>query len=156
MQNADESAAEMGAVDPPGTVQQDSGGTSLESMILFKRRSTTVSSWGVLPETFIDTTATSSRPSTHSQVNPYLSRQQCMHFRTTGAVAGGDSATGVHCVSSSKVPSLLEMGSSSKVPSFLKMVSLPSLFYVHNTGAMSSFVFTLQRSCLHGGTCEKT
>lgn len=68
MQNADVSAAEMVAVDPPGTVQQDDGGTTLESMILFKRRSTTVSSWGVLPETFIDTTATSSRPSTLSQV----------------------------------------------------------------------------------------
>lgn len=72
LQNADVSATEMGAVDPPGTVQQDGGGTTLESMILFKRRSSTVSSWGVLPETFIDTTATSSRPSSHSQVTSYL------------------------------------------------------------------------------------
>ena len=77
MQNADEpglGAAEVESplLDPPGMVQQDGGGPTLESLIIFRRRSTTASSWGVLPDTFAPFASPSSRPSNFSQVSPVL------------------------------------------------------------------------------------
>ncbi len=77
MQNADEpglgaSEVESPLLDPPGMVQQDGGGPTLESLIIFRRRSTTASSWGVLPDTFAPFASPSSRPSNFSQVSPVL------------------------------------------------------------------------------------
>lgn len=73
MQNVDDPhhdaiAAESPPVDPPGTVQVDSGGSTLESLIVFKRSSSAGSLWDPLPQSPTGFATLSARPSTLSMV----------------------------------------------------------------------------------------
>ncbi|KAK9917273.1 hypothetical protein WJX75_002617 [Coccomyxa subellipsoidea] len=98
MQNMDEpgvSAAEVGVqsplLDPPGLVQEDGGGPTLESLIIFRRRSTTASSWGVLPEDFLASSSPLTRPSNFSQVSSSStgkSGQQMQNMRRSTSLEG--------------------------------------------------------------------